>query len=134
MGAAIRGPKLNMDLFKKRELSGAVTSQALAVFGFYGALFLLTQFFQFSVGYSALRAGVCILPAAGALELVAPLSGGSLHRSGPGLTRGECRTEAFGQLPDMRRRGQYHHAGGIPWPATVRACVRHAFGNGGRQR
>jgi len=52
-------PMLNMDLFRKRELSGAVTSQALAVFGFYGALFLLTQFLQFSLGYSALRAGVC---------------------------------------------------------------------------
>jgi len=67
-------PMLNMDLFRKRELSGAVTSQALAVFGFYGALFLLTQFLQFSLGYSALRAGVCILPAAGAIALVAPLS------------------------------------------------------------
>jgi len=67
-------PMLNMDLFRKRELSGAVTSQALAVFGFYGALFVLTQFLQFSLGYSALRAGVCILPAAAALALVAPLS------------------------------------------------------------
>jgi len=67
-------PMLNMDLFRKRELSGAVTSQALAVFGFYGALFLLTQFLQFSLGYSALRAGICILPAAGALALAAPLS------------------------------------------------------------
>ena len=67
-------PMLNMDLFRKRELSGAVTAQALAVFGFYGALFLLTQFLQFSLGYSALRAGVCILPAAGALALAAPLS------------------------------------------------------------
>ena len=67
-------PMLNMDLFRKRELSGAVISQGLAVFGFYGALFLLTQFLQFSLGYSALRAGLCILPAAGAIALVAPLS------------------------------------------------------------
>jgi EmrB/QacA subfamily drug resistance transporter len=67
-------PMLNMDFFRKRQFSGAVTSQALAVFGFYGALFLLTQFLQFSLGYPALRAGVCILPAAGALALAAPLS------------------------------------------------------------
>jgi EmrB/QacA subfamily drug resistance transporter len=67
-------PMLNMDFFRKREFSGAVTSQALAVFGFYGALFVLTQFLQFGLGYSALRAGICILPAAGALVLVAPLS------------------------------------------------------------
>lgn len=67
-------PMLNMDLFRKRELSGAVAAQALAVFGFYGALFMLTQFLQFSLGYSALRAGACILPAAGAIALAAPLS------------------------------------------------------------
>jgi EmrB/QacA subfamily drug resistance transporter len=67
-------PMLNMDFFKKREFSGAVASQGLAVFGFYGALFLLTQFLQFGLGYSPLKAGVCILPAAGALALFAPLS------------------------------------------------------------
>jgi EmrB/QacA subfamily drug resistance transporter len=67
-------PMLNMDFFRKREFSGAVMSLALAVFGFYGALFVLTQFLQFSLGYSALRAGACVLPAAGAIALAAPLS------------------------------------------------------------
>jgi EmrB/QacA subfamily drug resistance transporter len=75
-------PMLNMSLFRKRELSGAVTSQLLAVFGFYGALFVLTQFLQFSLGYSALRAGLCILPAAGALALAAPLSALIMRRIG----------------------------------------------------
>jgi hypothetical protein len=32
------------------------------------------KFLQFSLGYSALRAGVCILPVAGAFALTAPLS------------------------------------------------------------
>ena len=67
-------PMLNMAFFRKREFSGAVTSQAMAVFGLYGALFVLTQFLQFSLGYSALRAGVCVLPAAGAILVVAPMS------------------------------------------------------------
>jgi EmrB/QacA subfamily drug resistance transporter len=67
-------PMLTMGLFRKREISGAVLSQGLAVFGFYGALFLLTQFLQFGLGYSALQAGLCILPAAGALVVAAPLS------------------------------------------------------------
>jgi EmrB/QacA subfamily drug resistance transporter len=67
-------PMLNLALFRKREISGAVLSQGLAVFGFYGTLFLLTQYLQFSLGYSALTAGLCILPAAGALVLAAPLS------------------------------------------------------------
>ena len=75
-------PMLNMALFRKREMSGAVISQGLAVFGFYGALFLLTQFLQFGLGYSALRAGLCILPAAGALVVAAPLSELIMRRIG----------------------------------------------------
>ncbi len=67
-------PMLNLRFFRKRELSGAVTSVALATFGMYGALFVLTQWLQFSLGYSALRAGLCILPAAGAIAVIAPLS------------------------------------------------------------
>ncbi len=63
-------------------MSGAVISQGLAVFGFYGALFLLTQFLQFGLGYSALRAGLCILPAAGALVVAAPLSELIMRRIG----------------------------------------------------
>ncbi len=67
-------PMLNLRFFANRELSGAVSSVALATFGMYGALFVLTQWLQFSLGYSALRAGLCVLPAAGAIAMVAPLS------------------------------------------------------------
>lgn len=67
-------PMLDMDFFRKRELSGAITSVGLATFGLYGALFVLTQWLQFSLNYSALKAGVCVLPAAGAIAVVAPLS------------------------------------------------------------
>jgi len=67
-------PMLDMRLFRKRELSGAVASVTLATFGLYGALFVLTQWIQFSLGYSALKAGLCVLPAAGAIAVVAPLS------------------------------------------------------------
>jgi len=67
-------PMLNLRLFRKRELSGAVSSVALATFGLYGALFVLTQFLQFSLGFSALKAGICVLPAAGAIAVIAPLS------------------------------------------------------------
>jgi EmrB/QacA subfamily drug resistance transporter len=67
-------PMLSLRFFRKREFSGAVSSVALATFGLYGALFVLTQFLQFSLGYSALLAGVCVLPAAGAVAVVAPLS------------------------------------------------------------
>jgi EmrB/QacA subfamily drug resistance transporter len=67
-------PMLNLRFFRRREFSGAVASAGLATFGLYGALFVLTQFLQFSAGYSALRAGLCMLPAAAAIAVVAPLS------------------------------------------------------------
>ncbi len=69
-----RHPMLNLGFFRKRELSGAVTSVALATFGMYGALFVLTQWLQFSLGSSALKAGLCVLPAAAAIAVIAPLS------------------------------------------------------------
>jgi EmrB/QacA subfamily drug resistance transporter len=67
-------PMLSLSFFSKRAFSGAVASVGLTMFGLFGALFLLTQFLQFSLGYSALAAGVRVLPAAGAIAIIAPLS------------------------------------------------------------
>lgn len=67
-------PMLDMRFFRNRRFSAAVSSVGLVTFGLFGALFVLTQFLQFSLGYSALQAGLRVLPAAGAIALVAPLS------------------------------------------------------------
>lgn len=75
-------PMLDVNFFRKRELSGAVISVALATLGLYGALFVLTQWLQFSLNYSALKAGLCVLPAAGAIAIVAPLSTVSMRLIG----------------------------------------------------
>jgi len=75
-------PMLDMRFFRKRELSGAVCSVGLATFGLYGALFVMTQWLQFSLGYSALRAGLCVLPAAGAIAIVAPFSTVGMRKAG----------------------------------------------------
>ena len=69
-----KNPMLNLDFFGRRQFSGAVFSVGLAMFGLFGALFVLTQFLQFDLGYTALEAGVRVLPAAGAIAVVAPLS------------------------------------------------------------
>ncbi len=50
-----------------RAFSGAVSSVAFVMFGLFGALFLLTQYLQFVLGYSPLAAGIRALPAAGAI-------------------------------------------------------------------
>jgi hypothetical protein len=67
-------PMLNLGFFRERRFSFATSSVALAMFGLFGALFVLTQYLQFSLGYSALATGVRVLPVAGVLALVAPLS------------------------------------------------------------
>ncbi len=67
-------PMVNLRFFRNPRFSGAVGSVGLLTFGLFGALFVLTQYLQFSLGYSALEAGVRVLPAAGAIAVVAPVS------------------------------------------------------------
>jgi EmrB/QacA subfamily drug resistance transporter len=67
-------PMLNLAFFRQRAFTGAICSVGMVTFGLYGALFLLTQYLQFSLGYSALAAGIRVLPAAGMIAVIAPLS------------------------------------------------------------
>jgi EmrB/QacA subfamily drug resistance transporter len=67
-------PMLHLDFFRDRSFSAPVLSVGLTMFGLFGSLFVLTQFLQFQLGYTPLQAGVRMLPAAGAIALVAPLS------------------------------------------------------------
>jgi EmrB/QacA subfamily drug resistance transporter len=67
-------PMLNLGYFRNRAFGAAIPAVATVSFGLYGALFVLTQFLQFSLGFSPLQAGVRVLPAAAAVVLIAPLS------------------------------------------------------------
>jgi EmrB/QacA subfamily drug resistance transporter len=67
-------PMLRLEFFRNRSLSAAIISVGLGTLGLFGALFVLTQFLQFDIGFTPLQAGVRILPAAGAIAVVAPLS------------------------------------------------------------
>ena len=84
--ATISHPMLNLRFFRHREFSAAIASVGLATLGLFGALFVLTQFLQFDLGYTPLQAGVRVLPAAGAIALVAPLSAMLQRRIGTKLT------------------------------------------------
>ncbi len=79
-------PMLNLGFFARRRFSAAVGSVGLATFGLFGALFVLTQYLQFCLGYSALQAGVRVLPAAGAIAVIAPLSTVGVRVAGTKLT------------------------------------------------
>jgi EmrB/QacA subfamily drug resistance transporter len=79
-------PMLNIRFFRRRRFSAAVSSVGLVMFGLFGTLFLLTQYFQFSLGYSALQTGIRVLPAAGAIAVIAPFSTVLVRTIGTKLT------------------------------------------------
>ncbi|MGZ4245965.1 MAG: MFS transporter, partial [Solirubrobacteraceae bacterium] len=79
-------PMLRLDFFRHAGFSGAVLSTATMSFGLTGMLFVLTQFLQFQLGYSPLQAGIHMLPAAGAIAVVAPVSAIVVRRLGTKLT------------------------------------------------
>ena len=79
-------PMLNLRFFRQRAFSAAIASIGLATLGLFGSLFVLTQFLQFDLGYTPLQAGVRVLPAAGAIAVVAPLSAVLQRRIGTKLT------------------------------------------------
>jgi len=79
-------PMLRLRFFRQAGFSGAIASTATMSFALMGMLFVLTQFLQFQLGYSALQAGIRMLPAAGAIAVVAPLSAIVVRRLGTKLT------------------------------------------------
>ncbi len=79
-------PMLNLRFFRNQNFSAPVTSVSLTIFGLFGALFVLTQFLQFQLGYTPLQAGLRMLPAAGAIALVAPPSSALVRRFGTKVT------------------------------------------------
>ncbi len=79
-------PMLNLSLFRSRRFSVAVSAVALGLFALFGAVFILTQFLQFDLGFTPLQAGVRILPTAALLAATAPLSTLIVRRIGSKLT------------------------------------------------
>ncbi|MGE5135669.1 MAG: DHA2 family efflux MFS transporter permease subunit [Gemmatimonadota bacterium] len=78
-------PMLDLGFFRNRRFSGAVGSVGLVTFGLIGSLFVLTQFLQFELGYTALQAGVRVIPAAAAIAVIAPLSAPIVRLAGSKL-------------------------------------------------
>lgn len=79
-------PMLKLAFFRRRSFSGGISSIAMMMFALVGALFVLTQFLQFQLGYTPLQAGVHMLPAAGGIAVIAPLSAVLVRRLGTKLT------------------------------------------------
>ena len=54
-------PMLNMQLFRNPRFSAASVALTLTAFAMFGALFILTQYLQFILGYSPLQAGSALI-------------------------------------------------------------------------
>ncbi len=76
-------PMLTLGYFRNSRFSAGIAALAFVMLGGSGALFVLTQYLQLYRGYSALAAGVRVLPAAGAIVVVAPLVAPVVRRVGP---------------------------------------------------
>ena len=61
-------------MFRNPRFSAASFSVAVAFFGLFGFIFLITQYFQFVRGYSTLSAGLHTLPFAVAAAVAAPIA------------------------------------------------------------
>jgi Na+/melibiose symporter-like transporter len=73
---------LDVSFFTNPRFTAASSSITLVFFALYGFSFLLTQYFQFVLGYSAAQTGVRQLPLAGALMVTAPLSARLVEKIG----------------------------------------------------
>jgi len=70
----IPAPMLDVKFFKDARFSAASATITLTFFGFYASTFLLTQYFQFILRYSPLKAGIMIIPTAIGLMVGSPIA------------------------------------------------------------
>jgi EmrB/QacA subfamily drug resistance transporter len=83
-----RTPMMDVRLFENARFTAASLTTALVFFALFGALFFLSQYLQFVLGFDALGSGMRILPVSVALIVSAPLSARITERIGTKLVVG----------------------------------------------
>ncbi len=78
-------PMLEVRLFANARFSAAAAAIALAFFGLFGFIFLITQYFQLVRGWDPLRAGVATLPFALVTGAMSPVAIAVMKRAGTKL-------------------------------------------------
>ncbi|MFL6206994.1 MAG: MFS transporter [Acidimicrobiales bacterium] len=103
--ARIPHPMLDTSFWSNPRFTAASVGIMLLFFAMFGSIFLLTQYFQFVMGYSALEAGVHLLPMALTMLVVAPSSArivvrfGTKAVVGTGLALAGLALASFSSLP-----------------------------------
>ncbi len=75
-------PMLDTAFFKNPRFTAASFGITMVFFAMFGATFLLTEYLQFTLGYSPLAAGVCLLPWAGMMLVTSANSARIVGRFG----------------------------------------------------
>jgi Na+/melibiose symporter-like transporter len=81
-------PMLDVTFFKNPRFTAASMGIMMVFFAMFGATFLLTQYFQFVLGYTPLETGIRFLPIAASMMILSPLSARFVHRIGTKLVVG----------------------------------------------
>ena len=79
-------PMLDVEFFRNPRFSAANAAITLTFFAMFGSIFLLTQYLQFTKGYTPLESGVRMLPYAITMMIVAPTSSRVVERFGSKFT------------------------------------------------
>ncbi|HEX5585983.1 MAG TPA: MFS transporter [Acidimicrobiia bacterium] len=79
-------PMLDVHFFKNPRFTAASMAIMFVFFAMFGVTFLLTQYFQFVLGYTPFQTGVRFLPWALVMLIGAPLSAPLAHRIGTKVT------------------------------------------------
>jgi EmrB/QacA subfamily drug resistance transporter len=77
-----RYPMLDVRFFSNPRFSAASATITLTYFALFGSTFLLTQYFQFALGYSPLRSGLMTAPVAVGLMAFSPFAPRFVERYG----------------------------------------------------
>jgi EmrB/QacA subfamily drug resistance transporter len=75
-------PMLDVKFFKNPRFSAASATITLMTFALYASTFLLTLYFQFTLGYSPLKTGILITPMAAGMMLMGPQAPKLVERFG----------------------------------------------------
>jgi Na+/melibiose symporter-like transporter len=92
---------LDVHFFANPRFTAASMSIMLVFFAMFGAMFLLTQYFQFVLGYEPLQTGVRLLPFALSMLILSPMSARFVARFGTKLVVGTGLTMAALGLASM---------------------------------
>ncbi len=79
-------PMLDVSFFRNPRFSAASGSITVVFFSMFGSIFLLTQYFQFVLGYTPLQTGIRMLPFAATMMVFAPTSPRIVERIGTKVT------------------------------------------------